>query len=230
LSWLFPVLVGYDAADPFSVPAIVQEPRTLERRIGVWEQFYSAPVHSEIREAVRSAAKAMGDMGFPVEEFRPEGLQRAPNVWASIFQLRSPEVRGLIAGHVEELHWTARESLPRKEQSLEDVVASMVERDRLRASFLRQTEGIAAILMPVCAITAFRHRERRWLIEGREIGLFQATLPAVVANVLGLPAVTIPWSKSSEGLPIGVQLMGRPFCDSFLLELAAALENHRPAS
>ena len=80
------------------------------------------------------------------------------------------------------------------------------------------------LLMPVCGIPAFRHRERQWNIEGKEIGQFQAMMPAVVANVLGLPAVTIPISRSSDGLPIGVQLMGRPYEDEALLDLAVRLE------
>ena len=45
-------------------------------------------------------------------------------------------------------------------------------------------------------------------------------MPAVLANVLGLPAVTVPMKVSAEGLPIGVQLVGRPYDDELLLELA----------
>jgi Asp-tRNA(Asn)/Glu-tRNA(Gln) amidotransferase A subunit family amidase len=88
-------------------------------------------------------------------------------------------------------------------------------------------ESVAALLMPVCGVTAFRHRQRKWEFEGQEIGLFQAMMPAVLANVLGLPAVTIPVAISREGLPIGVQLMGRPYEDELLLELAVRLEEAR---
>jgi Asp-tRNA(Asn)/Glu-tRNA(Gln) amidotransferase A subunit family amidase len=52
-------------------------------------------------------------------------------------------------------------------------------------------------------------------------------MPVVVANALGLPAVTIPMTVSSDGLPIGVQLMGRPYEDELLLELAIRLEEAR---
>jgi Asp-tRNA(Asn)/Glu-tRNA(Gln) amidotransferase A subunit family amidase len=44
---------------------------------------------------------------------------------------------------------------------------------------------------------------------------------------LGLPAVTVPVALSREGLPIGVQLVGRPYEDELLLELAARLEEAR---
>jgi Asp-tRNA(Asn)/Glu-tRNA(Gln) amidotransferase A subunit family amidase len=88
-------------------------------------------------------------------------------------------------------------------------------------------ESVAAVLMPVCGVTAFRHRQRKWEFAGKEIGLFQAMMPAVLANVLGLPAVTIPVALSREGLPIGVQLVGRPYEDELLLELAVRLEGVR---
>ena len=52
-------------------------------------------------------------------------------------------------------------------------------------------------------------------------------MPAVIANVLGLPAVTIPISLSEDGLPLGVQLMGFPFGDELLLDLAIRLEQAR---
>jgi Asp-tRNA(Asn)/Glu-tRNA(Gln) amidotransferase A subunit family amidase len=54
-------------------------------------------------------------------------------------------------------------------------------------------------------------------------------MPAVVANVLGLPAVTIPIAVTAAGLPVGVQLMGRPFEDELLLELAVRIEEARGA-
>ena len=52
-------------------------------------------------------------------------------------------------------------------------------------------------------------------------------MPAVLANVFGLPAVTIPVTLSEEGLPVGVQLVGRPYEDELLLDLALPLEEAR---
>jgi Asp-tRNA(Asn)/Glu-tRNA(Gln) amidotransferase A subunit family amidase len=61
----------------------------------------------------------------------------------------------------------------------------------------------------------------------REIGVFQMAMPAVIANVLGLPAVTLPVAISSEGLPVGIQLVGRPYEDELLMEIALRLEEAR---
>jgi Asp-tRNA(Asn)/Glu-tRNA(Gln) amidotransferase A subunit family amidase len=76
-------------------------------------------------------------------------------------------------------------------------------------------------------LPAFAHRRRQWEIDGKTIGLFQAMMPAVLANVLGLPAVTVPVAVSEEGLPVGVQLVGRPYEDELLLDLAVRLEEAR---
>ena len=104
---------------------------------------------------------------------------------------------------------------------------NLAGRDRLRATLLRQMEEVAVLLMPVCSIPAFRHRQRRWAVDGKEICLFQAMMPVVLANVLGLPAVTVPMGVSETGLPLGVQLLGRPFEDELLLEVAIRLEESR---
>ena len=158
----------------------------------------------------------------------PQGLERAPNVWAFLFNhWPSAATRKLLEGRETEAHWTLLESLVANPPTAEQVLTNLAARDRMRASLLRQMESVSVLLMPVCGITAFQHRRRAWEFEGREIGLFQAMMPAVVANVLGLPAVTIPITRSREGLPIGVQLVGRPYEDERVLDLAVHLEEAR---
>jgi amidase len=49
-----------------------------------------------------------------------------------------------------------------------------------------------------------------------------------VANITGLPAVSLPLSWSDEGLPIGVQLTGRPADEATLIRVSAQLEQARP--
>jgi amidase len=49
-----------------------------------------------------------------------------------------------------------------------------------------------------------------------------------VANITGLPAVSLPLSWNDEGLPIGVQLVGRPAGEAALIRLSAQLEEARP--
>jgi amidase len=225
LRLLFSALAGYDPQDPFSAPVPLREPALKSLRIGVWEQFYDVPADPEIRAATVRAGMLLEGLGFAVEPFAPQGMERAPNLWSVLFgQWPAAATRKLVEGREQDAHWTLLESLTGPTPSAEQLLVSLAARDGMRASLLRQLEGTAAIAMPVCGITAFRHRERKWQVAGKTVGLFQAIMPAVLANVLGLPAVTIPMGTSTAGLPIGVQLVGRPYEDELLLELAVQLE------
>jgi Asp-tRNA(Asn)/Glu-tRNA(Gln) amidotransferase A subunit family amidase len=227
LRLLFAALAGYDGQDPFSAPVPLRAATLAGVRIGVWDQFYKVPVDPEIRAAVRRAAAMFETLGVGVEDFEPRGLERAPDIWAIFSRWPSAATKALLKARKTEAHWTLREWLASDPPTAEQVLINLASRDRMRASLLRQLESVAALLMPVCGVTAFHHRQRKWEFAGQEIGLFQAMMPAVLANVLGLPAVTIPVALSREGLPIGVQLMGRPYEDELMLELAVRLEEAR---
>ncbi|MBZ5585772.1 MAG: amidase [Acidobacteriia bacterium] len=228
LRLLFSALAGYDPEDPFSTPAPVREFPLAGLHIGLWEQFYRVPVEPEIRDAVFRAGLLLQDLGFAVEPFEPRGLERAPNVWAFLFnQWPSIATRKMIQGREDDVHWTLLESLGDSEPTAEQVLVNLATRDRLRAALLRQMEKVPVLLTPVCGIPAFRHRERRWAVGGHDIGLFQAMMPAVPANALGLPAAVVPMALSEAGLPIGIQLLGRPYEDELLLEVCVQVERAR---
>jgi hypothetical protein len=46
------------------------------------EAFYEIPVQTSVRRAIREASAALASLGFTVDEFHPEGLERAPNLWS----------------------------------------------------------------------------------------------------------------------------------------------------
>jgi Asp-tRNA(Asn)/Glu-tRNA(Gln) amidotransferase A subunit family amidase len=232
LRLLFDALAGYDPQDPFAAPVRAASTDLGGLRVGLWEQFYNTPVQPEIREAVRRAARALEELRVPVEPFQPDGLERAPNLWWFFFgRLAAPAVRRFVEGREEELHWTAAEFLANAaaepEPSSGETIAALAARDAMRAALLRQMESARVLLAAPCGITAFPHRARRFAAGEREIGLFQAMMPATPVNLLGLPAVVIPFGVSSDGLPIGIQLIGRPWEEETLLELAARLEEWR---
>ncbi len=221
---LFDVLAGYDPLDPFSVPVAPRQP-AAPFRIGLIEQYGAVPVQPEIREAVRRAASLLD----AVEPFPTTGLERAPNLWSFLFsELPARITRDRIAGREHDAHWTSTEflyrALEKPEPTARRVVDVLAERDRLRAELARRMRDVPFLLTPACGITAFKHGERRWATGVKDIGLFEAMMPLVPFNLLGLPALVIPCGRSREGLPIGVQLVGRPFEDEALLDLGIRLE------
>jgi Asp-tRNA(Asn)/Glu-tRNA(Gln) amidotransferase A subunit family amidase len=229
---LFEVLAGYDDRDPRSAPVELRSPSIEHRRIGVFETFYGTPVQPAVRRAVQEAAAALASLGFSVDEFRPEGLERAPNLW-NLFSAELPAraAKERIAGREAEAHWTYTENLDRlagrPPVSGWQVMESLAARDAMRRTLVEQMKDVPFLLMPVSSIVAFPHRERKFTIEGKAIGLFQAMMPSSTFNLLGLPALTVPLTLDQQGMPVGVQIVGHPWEEEALLELGVALETAR---
>ncbi len=100
-------------------------------------------------------------------------------------------------------------------------------RDEVREKILRQMEKYPVLLCPVAAIPAFRHGEREWKVDGQTVKYLDAWSYCEWFNLLGFPAVVVPMGLSEDGLPIGVQIAGRPWDEEVVLAVAAALEGAR---
>ena len=200
-------------------------------RVGWFDHAWDTPVTAETRAAIATAVAAMREHGFRMERIDPVGLERAPGVWRLMF---SKCLRTLIEGSVPEgyrLHPLAYEAMASDTElagaTYEELLRGWVAQDQLRNRFGKLMDRYKLLLCPVASIPAFRHGERRWMIEGEPVTYPGAFVYSQVFNVLGAPAATIPVSTSSEGLPIGVQLVGQPYTDRTLatavMEVAAAL-------
>jgi Asp-tRNA(Asn)/Glu-tRNA(Gln) amidotransferase A subunit family amidase len=113
------------------------------------------------------------------------------------------------------------------EPSGRDVVVNLAVRDKLRGSLLRQMERYPVLMLPACGVPAFRHRERNWQTPEGSIEYLQAMAPVTPFNLFGMPGLVIPFGMTPDGLPLGVQLVARPWCEELLLELAVRLEEVR---
>jgi Asp-tRNA(Asn)/Glu-tRNA(Gln) amidotransferase A subunit family amidase len=85
-------------------------------------------------------------------------------------------------------------------------------------------ETYRVLICPVASIPAFRHGERTWTVEGAEVAYLDAMTYTHWFNTLGNPAVVVRVGRSPEGLPIGVQIVGRPFEEEVVLAVAAQIE------
>jgi Asp-tRNA(Asn)/Glu-tRNA(Gln) amidotransferase A subunit family amidase len=229
---LFEVLAGYDDRDSLSAPVETRTPALKHARIGVFETFYENPVQPAVRRAVRQAASLLAGAGFEVDAFRPEGLERAPNLWSFFFaELPARVSKERIAGREAEAHWTYTENLDRLLErppaSASQVIESLAARDAMRRKLVEQMRNVPFLLMPVAGIAAFPHRQRRFATEEKQIGLFQAMMPSTPFNLLGLPALSVPMILEQDGMPVGVQFVARPWEEEALLELGVALEAAR---
>lgn len=226
---LFQVLQGFDPHDSESFPASDQP--VHKPKIGLLRQFYKIPVHPDIALALDAAANMLREAGYTVEEFTLQGLERAPNTWAFFFaELGLIQTRALLAGNESEAHWTITETL--RDAPIPDanaVLAAYAERERLRILTLEQMSQYPILLTPPSSIPAFKPRERRWPIGDKPLGLFAAMAHATTWNLLGFPALVLPVRHTELDLPVGIQLVGRPFADETVLAAGEALEAVRGA-
>jgi Asp-tRNA(Asn)/Glu-tRNA(Gln) amidotransferase A subunit family amidase len=194
--------------------------------------FYGGAVAAtaETRAAVESAARALADAGLDVVEEVPPGVAEATGLWLSLFEYATQRfVRTAYAGREEEAGRAARVILERAgrwgEPPLEKVLAAWEERDRLRETLLKWMEVMPLFVAPVGAIPAFRHEEfGRVEVEGQSVPTFRAFSYAHAANVFDLPAASVPAGRTAAGLPVGVQVVGRPHEERRVLAAARVLE------
>jgi amidase len=230
---LYEVMAGPDDGDVRSAPVPLHLPDAEEHlrkvRIGYFEDDGILPVTLETREAVRRTAKSLRDQGFDVQPFRPEGLEEARKLWWIFFGLIGGLVLGpMLEGHEAELSPILREfngivksDIP---LTLGRLLNAWMYRDQCRIDFLRQMREFPVLLCPVCSVPAFRHRERSWQIDGQEVKYLDSMRYTQWFNLLGNPGVVIPAGQSPEGLPIGVQFVGRPYDEELILSIAAYAE------
>ncbi len=226
---LFEVLAGHDPMDPFSAPVPLRPPGLSNLSIGFMERPTESPVDPDIRAAVVAAARKLEDLGFPVEEFNSNVPRRAAQLWGFFFKrLPVTVMRSILDEAAAKLHWTGRELWDEiagePEPTGKEVLESLVTRDKLRGQLLREMERHRVLLWPAAGVPAFRHRQRKWETPDGALDYAQAMEPLTPANCLGLPALTIPFGHTGGGLPVGIQLIGRPWEEELLIELAIRLE------
>jgi Asp-tRNA(Asn)/Glu-tRNA(Gln) amidotransferase A subunit family amidase len=235
LKLMFEAMQGPDIGDPSSAPVPVRWPSREELRkirIGYFEDDGRTPVTRETRVAVRQAAEALRSAGFDVEPFCPTGLEDGRRLWWKIFGVAGGMLLGpMTKGRESELSpifkqfndWVAAEA-PHTAQTL---LETWIERDFVRMTIFEQMQSFQVLLCPVASIPAFRHGERIWEIEGKQVEYLDAWSYCEWFNLLGMPAAVVPIGHSSEGLPIGVQIIARPWQEEIVLEISEALERRR---
>ncbi len=229
---LFGTLSGQDSHDPASPPLPLQTPSLDQLRanaIGFFEDDDLVPVTPETRVAVNAAAQALRIAGFRVEPFRPRTLEQLRQLWWKFFvqcgaMFYEPTIRGKrdqLSPIFQEFLGFAEAAPPLTAVQLLDAWAEL---DLLRSKTLQVMSDYPVLLCPVASIPAFGHGERAWTIEGRTVEYLDAVRHTQWFNALGAPAAVVPVGRSPENLPIGVQIVARPFQDEIALGIAAVVD------
>lgn len=223
VSLLYSVVAGHDSRDPFSAPVPVSNSSAARKSVGVWFGFDDTPLDPDIRLAMERAAEKLRESGYRVEPFQSKGLERARELWWFFFErIYAPFTRDLIRGREAEAHWSSTdlmyEALEEPEPTAREIVSNLGARDAMRTILLERMEQFSILLAPVCTVTAPLHHTLR----GPE--LRRAMAPSSIVNLLGMPGLAVPYGTSRSGMPIGIQLVGRPWEEESLLLTGMLLE------
>ncbi|MCW2802123.1 MAG: Amidase [Propionibacteriaceae bacterium] len=233
-------IAGYERSDPASLDLVPQSyTADLDHHagddltgltVGVPSNFFFDDVDEEVDAAVRAAIGQLEFLGarvvevtIPMAQYISAAAQLIVRAEAAAYHRRMMRASGDL--YTEQV---------RRGILAGEVVLATDYIDALRMRTLVQREwsamvigaGVDVIAAPTCPIPAppADLGTRTWasgLVEdlGRAVGRYSAP-----ANIMGLPGLSVPVGLSSGGLPIGMQLMGRPFEESTVLRVGQAYE------
>lgn len=198
--------------------------------------FAGIPVSAGTTAGLESVVRVLAEAGCAVERADPDlDLDEVYRTWGRIFgaELASGMPRPLRA--LVRAQFALRRDPSRTVRALRGgpsvdmhgYMKAVTARDRLAATFDRFMAGRDAFLCPVTSGPAFTHRRtgRPIEVDGVRVPYSDAAMGhTTVFNVTGSPVVVVPIGRSPEGLPLGVQVVGRRWQDGELLAVAEAVD------
>ncbi len=223
------VLAGYDPDDPCSadvpVPDFSAELKDASRiaqgaRLAIPRGDFFTETDPEWLAATEQAIAVFEDMGAVTEEVMLPGLQDLIQLGNLIVVVEA------AAYHRQRFQADPDKFGPEltrvitigESQGGADYVLAQQQRRRAKAAFLSALEGYDAMVLPTTTLAACPITEDAYpLVRPRS----RNTLPF---NALGWPAVSLPCGLAANGMPMGLQIVGKPFAEARVLALAEAYE------
>jgi amidase len=223
-----------DLRDPSCVPAPFTRETALPRgaRLGVYRGGPGAPVDEAHHAALDQAAQWLREAGFEIAEVEVPQLAEAHRLW---FLLLLEDVR---VGRLDRIRTLGDAAINRAVDNYYEVLAEMWGTPDLEAylgGHLRRTVLIAEVQELLASLPVIVTPASGVLTPDNDADLHPDTAGRLIAGqwpstsvpVLGLPGLTVP-TGVHDGLPIGVQLVGGRYRESWLLDAAAAIEASAP--
>lgn len=215
LELIFNLIAGPDGHDSEIRPIETPDRDLKTLRIGFARTFAGLPVARDIANAVKSAATRLSGAGFTVEE-------------AALPKIKYPEVFGAAGELLGAMVSAFQNEQGAKTFSAEDYFTALQRRDEVIAAWEEFFTRWDALLCPCSMITAFPHTEpgTPLAVDGTKVDYYTVSGHGTLFNYTGQPAVCVPAGADREGLPIGLQLVGRRWSDRRLLAIARKLAPH----
>lgn len=218
-------------------------------RIGLPKEFFGEGLAPDVKAAVENAAKRYEKMGAVLEEV---SMPAIPDALAAYYVISSAEASSNLArfdgvryGYrteefedILELYKKSRSEGFGAEVKRRIMLGTFAlssgyydayykkalqVRSLLRADFDRVLEKCDVILSPVAPTVAYKLGEKR----GDPLEMYMGDAYSVPVNVVGIPALSLPCGRGEGNMPVGLQLMGKPFSEALLYRVGAALEDEQ---
>ncbi|MCX8116339.1 MAG: Asp-tRNA(Asn)/Glu-tRNA(Gln) amidotransferase subunit GatA [Desulfobacterota bacterium] len=251
---LLGAISGYDPRDSTSVNVEVPDYRTFlvkevrGLRIGIPEEYFVEGMDPDVERAVREAIDLFRRMGAEVKGI---SLPHTPYAVAIYYILCTAEASSNLARY-DGVKYGFRSSrfsdlLEMYERTRAEGFGSEVKRriilgtyvlsagyydayyrkasqarTLIRRDFEKAFEEVEVLVAPTAPTPAFKIGEK----VGDPLQMYLSDILTIPVNLAGIPAITIPCGFSREGLPIGLQIMGRHFDEGTLLRVAYTFEQN----
>jgi aspartyl-tRNA(Asn)/glutamyl-tRNA(Gln) amidotransferase subunit A len=249
---LLQAIAGHDPKDATSSPAPVPDykaaltGRVKGTTIGLPKEYFVSGVDPQVEAAVRAAAEKLGELGATVREV---SLPHTPYAVPCYYIIAPAEASANLArydgiryGHrtpgvhdLFELYKRNRTEGFGPEVTLRIIIGTYVlsagyyeayylkaqrVRTLIKDDFLKVFESCDAVLTPVSPTPPFKLGEK---IDD-PVKMYLSDIFTIPVNLAGLCGLSLPCGITKEGLPVGMQLIGKPMDEAGLLNIAYAYE------
>jgi aspartyl-tRNA(Asn)/glutamyl-tRNA(Gln) amidotransferase subunit A len=225
-------IAGYDPADATSVRTPIDDYTAglggglRGLRIGVPRGYFFAQLDAEVAAAVEAAIAELRRLGADVRDVEIAGVESAV---AALF--------GLVLAEAQEIHAQSirtrpadfgadvRELLVGPTPDGPALMVGLRGRDALSVATRCALEAVDLLVTPTTPIVAARIGQETIRYGGVEESILMAMIRCTAPfNATGLPALSLPCGFTRAGLPVGLQIVGRPFDESTVVRAAHAYE------
>jgi len=232
------VITGPDDRDRYSLPAadfdwleaLNGDLRGL--RVAYSEDFGYVSVDPRVREIARRAVKVFEQLGCVVEEANP-GWDNPASVFEGLM-FNETDLRGMrkLADELGDRMSPHLVAGLRRQWTAEEFTDAMVGRKRVCNAMWRFMRNYDLLLTPTLAALPFEigplGKLGPSMIDGKAVSETHWLSFTFPMNLTGQPAATVPAGWTEDGLPVGLQIVGRHLADRLVLRASAAFEAAAP--